>query len=472
MISSICETASGELLLTDWRNNKVKSSKKYNVKIKGDTNQCSLTGICETASGELLLTDWRNNKVKLLDQTYKVVAHCDLRNAPWSMCSIDSNLVAVTVTYKQVHFIRVTNGQLIKDRILKLKHDCFGIAHQHGNLYITDGNALYLYTVDGRLVREMYKDTSYQWADGNRIYVTNKDNKQLVTLSKDGKVKSTLNDSALDSPRLLAGRFRTSSAVDRDGRQRLAEVVTENNGVVGPTSVYYSKHTGSIIVGMDDNNDITDDVHALQAVQAVQNTSRYKCQLLAETNQPTNRPTNQQTNSQGKNNMSPTTILENGLTKFHEDWAKNVASRVSPIRVSPLSPIRVQGESCVEDEHLCLTLSEGCDPSMDDNEQNVLTKFQEDWTINVASRVLTRKNSPPHGDHVFNRPEPFSNSSKISLEHRARKTATTPGSHVFQPTATIFQLFQDIIGTHVLTHVLTQLHVHWTINVASRELTS
>ncbi|KAH3852726.1 hypothetical protein DPMN_095240 [Dreissena polymorpha] len=29
-----------------------------------------------------------------------------------------------------------------------------------------------------------------------------------------------------------------------------------------------------------------------------------------------------------------------------------------------------------------------------------LTKFHEDWTINVASRVLKRKNAPPPGDHV------------------------------------------------------------------------
>ncbi|KAH3873579.1 hypothetical protein DPMN_036817 [Dreissena polymorpha] len=139
---------------------KVKSSKRYSVKIKGDKYTCFITSICETASGELLITDLDNCKVKLLDQTYKVVAHCDLPSDPRSMCSIDSSLVAVTVGYNQVHFIRVTNGQLIKDRILKLQHSCFGIAHQHGNLYITDGEALYLYTVDGRLVREMYKGTS------------------------------------------------------------------------------------------------------------------------------------------------------------------------------------------------------------------------------------------------------------------------------------------------------------------------
>ncbi|KAH3871465.1 hypothetical protein DPMN_034668 [Dreissena polymorpha] len=88
-----------------------------------------------------------------------------------------------------------------------------------------------------------------------------------------------------------------------------------------------------------------------------------------------------------------------------------------------------------------------------------MTKFHEDQKINVASRVLTRKNALP------------------------------PGSHVFQPTSIIFELFKDIIGMNLLTkfhedrtlnvasrvknapptNLLTKCHEDWTINVASRE---
>ncbi|KAH3855484.1 hypothetical protein DPMN_098086 [Dreissena polymorpha] len=66
---------------------------------------------------------------------------------------------------------------------------------------------------------------------------------------------------------------------------------------------------------------------------------------------------------------------------------------------------------------------------------NHLTKFHENRKINVASRVLTRKNAPP------------------------------PGSHVFLPTSIIFELVQDIIGMNLLT----KFYEHQTINVASRE---
>ncbi|KAH3739437.1 hypothetical protein DPMN_046089 [Dreissena polymorpha] len=69
--------------------------------------------------------------------------------------------------------------------------------------------------------------------------------------------------------------------------------------------------------------------------------------------------------------------------------------------------------------------------------KNLLTKFHKDRKINVASRVHIMKNAPP------------------------------PGSHVFQPTNIIFELFQDIIGMNLLT----KFHEDRTVNVASRVLT-
>ncbi|KAH3811124.1 hypothetical protein DPMN_139529 [Dreissena polymorpha] len=66
-----------------------------------------------------------------------------------------------------------------------------------------------------------------------------------------------------------------------------------------------------------------------------------------------------------------------------------------------------------------------------------MTKFHDDRTMNVASRVLTRKNGQP------------------------------PCDHVFQPTGTIFELVQYII----VTNLMTKFHDDWTINVISKVLT-
>ncbi|KAH3845820.1 hypothetical protein DPMN_088110 [Dreissena polymorpha] len=83
-------------------------------------------------------------------------------------------------------------------------------------------------------------------------------------------------------------------------------------------------------------------------------------------------------------------------------------------------------------------------PHTDIMRTNVLTKFHDDRTINVASRVLTSF----YYSHI-------------------RENVPPLGSHVFQANVTIFELIQDIIEFNLLT----KFQEDWTINVASRVLT-
>ena len=124
--------------------------------------KCCVSGIYQTASGEILLADRKHLNMKLLDKTFNVIAVLALPDVPWSMCSIDSSLVAVAVHVNKVHFIRETKCQLVLDRILKFEHKCLGLAHQQGTLYVTSGTTLYNYTLDGTLVNKMYEDNSGQ----------------------------------------------------------------------------------------------------------------------------------------------------------------------------------------------------------------------------------------------------------------------------------------------------------------------
>ncbi|KAH3888759.1 hypothetical protein DPMN_012799 [Dreissena polymorpha] len=151
-------------------------------------------------------------------------------------------------------------------------------------------------------------------------------------------------------------------------------------------------------------------------------------------------------------------IGTNHLTKFHDDRTINVASRV---------------------------LTRKNAPPPDIIRTNLLTKFHEDRKINVASRVLTRKNAPPPGSHVFqptsiifelvqdiigvNLLTKFHEDLTINVASRVhiKKNAPPLGSHVFQANVTIFKLIQDIIETNLLT----KFHEDWTINVASRVFT-
>ncbi|KAH3835052.1 hypothetical protein DPMN_108390 [Dreissena polymorpha] len=86
----------------------------------------------------------------------------------------------------------------------------------------------------------------------------------------------------------------------------------------------------------------------------------------------------------------------NVLSKFHENWAKNVTSTVvkCPAHWRPYI-----------------------------NKTNVFTTFHDDWAKIVTSRVFTRENC-----------------QYINIE----KNAPPTGRHVFIPHLTIFELVQNI----------------------------
>ncbi|KAH3845308.1 hypothetical protein DPMN_087587 [Dreissena polymorpha] len=106
----------------------------------------------------------------------------------------------------------------------------------------------------------------------------------------------------------------------------------------------------------------------------------------------------------------------NLLTKFHEDWTINVASRV---KNAPLLG-----------RHVFL--------AKNSIGTNLLTVFYEDRKINVAL-----KDAPPPGGH-------FHEDWTIHVASRA-KNAPPLGSHIFQAKVTIFELIQDIIVTNLLS---------------------
>ncbi|KAH3706522.1 hypothetical protein DPMN_065909 [Dreissena polymorpha] len=101
--------------------------------------------------------------------------------------------------------------------------------------------------------------------------------------------------------------------------------------------------------------------------------------------------------------------------------------------------------------------------------ENALTRFHENLTENVTSRVLTRKIAPPPGDHFH---EDWTQNVTSRVLFRLffciiRKTSPLPGGHVFQPTRTIFKISRDIIRKNVLI----KFHEYWTKDVTSRVLT-
>ncbi|KAH3887211.1 hypothetical protein DPMN_011227 [Dreissena polymorpha] len=141
----------------------------------------------------------------------------------------------------------------------------------------------------------------------------------------------------------------------------------------------------------------------------------------------------------------------NVLTKFHENWAKNVTSRVLTFSLYTYrEKCCAHWRPCFFTEH---TGGHVFSPIrtivvlvQDINKTNVLTNFHDDWAKIVTSRVFTRKNC--HYIPVV-------------------KNAPPTGGHVFSPVWTIFELVRDINKTNVLTN----FHDDWTKIVTSRVFT-
>ncbi|KAH3851953.1 uncharacterized protein LOC127874844 [Dreissena polymorpha] len=247
------------------------------VRTPSDTSSSYfISGMCGMFNGQILVIDYQNKRLKLLDLQHKVVSECDMSGYPWDMCVITPCQVAVAVD-SCIQFVSVNSGQLMKGRRLQLQHDCKGVAHHQGDLYVTSsGQALYKYTLTGTLVNKMYEDTSNSltvWGcavspSGDRIYVTIRNQHKLLTLAKDGAVISTFTDTELAYPYgvnvtpagqvLVCGRnSNTVIQVDREGKKKIATLATQKDGLKsGAVSVFYNQKTGSVIVGQRNNENI------------------------------------------------------------------------------------------------------------------------------------------------------------------------------------------------------------------------
>ncbi|KAH3878692.1 hypothetical protein DPMN_002590 [Dreissena polymorpha] len=158
------------------------------------------------------------------------------------------------------------------------------------------------------------------------------------------------------------------------------------------------------------------------------------------------------------NNAPTLGSYTNLLTKFHEHWTINMASRELTMQMC-----HIRQNAPPPGHHVFQPTCIIFKVVQDIIEMNLLTKFHEDHTINVASRV---KNAPPLGSHfhedrkinvtsiVKKAPPP---GDIIGINLLTKKNTPLLGSHVFQANVTIFKLIQDITETYLLT----KFHEHW-----------
>ncbi|XP_053383611.1 E3 ubiquitin-protein ligase TRIM56-like [Mercenaria mercenaria] len=177
----------------------VQRKQSYNVKLNDDVSTCNIWSSCVLDSGDILLADCRNKKIKLFDcETYKVRNSVKMSAAPRSVCNISRAEAAVSLSNKTVQFLS-TKNELVPTRSLKFDHDCRGIAVMDGQLVISENdNKAYFYTMNGSRLNIIQKDTTGNYIfthireifvsdDGKMIHVVDSD-RGMVTVDRDGNV--------------------------------------------------------------------------------------------------------------------------------------------------------------------------------------------------------------------------------------------------------------------------------------------
>ncbi|KAH3843696.1 hypothetical protein DPMN_117224 [Dreissena polymorpha] len=99
-------------------------------------------------------------------------------------------------------------------------------------------------------------------------------------------------------------------------------------------------------------------------------------------------------------------LKTNVQTKFHKDWTINVTPRVLTSKTSLPSftcfhYIHLEKSALPSGGHVFSPIWTIFELVQDINETNVLTKFHDDWAKIVTSRVFTRITAPTPSGHVF-----------------------------------------------------------------------
>ena len=262
----------------------VTARKPVNVKVPSDARDADITGSAFLPSGQLILCDWDNNKLKLLDKNLQMKESIDVPGQPWDVAPVNQHQVIVTFPgQRYLQFIQVTPS-LALGHTVDLGMECRGVTVSRGSIYIlfreSEEGKIGVYDLTGKKKRII---DPYNGKDGNvlikypwYIAVSN-DEKIFVSggyaqsstptvycLESSGNVLYTVSNpvfkdcrgiSVDENKNLLVCDHRSHKVflITKDGKE-VREFLTEKDGVCRPDTVSFRRSAGTLVVGGWHNN--------------------------------------------------------------------------------------------------------------------------------------------------------------------------------------------------------------------------
>ncbi|KAH3701467.1 hypothetical protein DPMN_076455 [Dreissena polymorpha] len=250
--------------------------KEFNARHESDKQGCHITDVCQLPNGYLVLLDDDNDNLKFVNSDYQVVGICPLKY-PRGITHLDGNKVAASVEHiarkstlqvmqvaKTVKHGKEVAKVFLREKI-QLQHYCGMIVHKLGQLFVGDGNNVYLYSIQGEFLKTLYEYTDgytkYSFAvnrDGTRVYIPDTDNDRLITVDQNGQVVSVFKDEELKNTACVCFAFNGSVfvcgestkkiiQVDIEGREKLASI--ESKTETPMKTMWFNRERNELVIG-------------------------------------------------------------------------------------------------------------------------------------------------------------------------------------------------------------------------------
>ena len=256
----------------------VTASNQVNVKVQSDTRDAHITGAAFLPSGELILCDWFNKKLKLLDENLQMKESIDVPGQPGDIAVVYQHQVIVTFPARQyLQFIQVTPS-LALGHTVDLGMECWGVTVSRESIYISflepEGGKIGIYDLTGKKKRilDPYngKDgkvlIEWPWyiavSNDEKIFVSDKSSTPTVyCLESSGNVLYTVSNPSFTDCRgisvdgnenLLVCDWRSLKVllITKDGKE-VREFLTEKDGLYRPRTVSFRRSDRTLVVGGD-----------------------------------------------------------------------------------------------------------------------------------------------------------------------------------------------------------------------------
>ena len=259
----------------------VTARNQVNVKVPSDTCDACITGSAFLPSGQLILCDWHNNKLKLLDENLQMKESIDVPGEPWDVAPVNQHQVIVTFPLENyLQFIQVTPS-LALGHTVDLGMQCRGVTVSRESIYISfsksGGGKIGIYDLTGKKKRII---DPYNGKDGKvlikwpyyiavsndeKIFVSGVSSTTTVfCLESSGNVLYTVSNplfkdcrgiSVDENKNLLVCDLGSHKVflITKDGKE-VREFLTEKDDVCLPHTVSFRRNDGTLVVGGDHNN--------------------------------------------------------------------------------------------------------------------------------------------------------------------------------------------------------------------------